>query len=78
MAPTNKENDEATKLQKRCWAVQMVRNKEEYILTMSLDDQPQGPDPHAKMSKRQFEKAMMMWRGQLRAKARALTSNDEK
>ena len=78
MAPANKENDEATKLQKRCWAVQMVMNKEEYILTKAFDDQPQGPDPYAKMSKRQFEKAMMMWRGQLRAKARALTSNDEK
>ena len=72
MDPTNKENDEATKLKKRWWAVQMVKDKVEYIVTTSLDDQPQGPDPYAKMSKRQWEEAMKNWRHQLRAKASEL------
>ena len=67
--PPNKENDEATTLEKRCNAVEAIKNKVEYILTTSLDDQPQGPDPYTKMSKRQFERAMKTWRAQLRANA---------
>ena len=67
MAP-NKENDEATKLKKRCNAIEAIKNKPEYILTTSLEDQPKAPDPYAKMSKRQFETAMMIWRTELRAK----------
>ena len=72
MATPNKENDEATKLKKRCDIVEAIKNKEEYILTTSLDDQPQGPDPHAKWSKRKWEIAMRQWRAQLRAKAREI------
>ena len=73
MAP-NKENDEATKLKKRCNAVAAIKTKPEYIIiTASLPDQPRAPDPHAKMSKRQWEKAMMMWRWELRAKLRELS-----
>ena len=74
MAAPNKENDDATKLKKRCDIVGWIKNKEEYILTTSLDDQPQGPDPYAKMSKRQLERAMRTWRAQLRAKASDLNS----
>ena len=72
MAP-NKENDEATRLKKRCNAVAAIKAKQEYIITASLPDQPRAPDPHAKMSKRQFEKAMMMWRSELRAKSREMS-----
>ena len=67
MAP-NKENDEATKLKKRRDAIETIKNKPEYILITSLEDQPGAPDPYAKMSKRQWEIAMMMWRTELRAK----------
>ena len=74
MAPPNKENDEATKLRKRCNAVEAIKNKVEYTRTTSLDDQPQGPEPYAKMSKRQFEIAMMTWRARLRAKVSELIS----
>ena len=68
----NKENDEATKLKKRCNAVATIKAKQEYNITASLPDQPRAPDPHAKMSKRQWEKAMMMWRSELLAKLREL------
>ena len=65
---SNKENDEATKLKKRCNAVAAIEAKPEYIVTTSLPDQPRAPDPYAKMSKRQWEKAMMTFRFELRAK----------
>ena len=73
MAP-NKENDEATKLKKRCNAVAAIKAKQEYIITASSPDQPQAPDPYAKMSKRQWEKAVMTFRSELRAKVSELNS----
>ena len=71
---TNKENDEATKLKKRCNAIAAIEAKTEYIVTTSLPDQPRAPDPYAQMSTRQWEKAMMTWRSELRAKFNQLSA----
>ena len=64
----NKENDEATKLEKRIRAVEAIKAKPEHIATTSLPNKPEGPDPYEKMSKRRWEKSMMNWRKELRDK----------
>jgi len=61
-----KENDEARKLEKRIRAVEAIKAK--YTATSSLPYQPEGPDPYEKMSKRTWEKSVMIWRAELRAK----------
>ena len=61
-----KVNDEATRLQKRCGAVEAIKSKHEYA---SLDEteRPQTPDPTEAMSKRCWEKSVMTWRKELHA-----------
>jgi len=66
----NKENDEATKLQKRCNAVEAIKAKPEYSAT---NPDPAEPDPYEKMSKRRWEKSMMIWRAELRARLNELS-----
>jgi len=55
-----KENDEATKLRKRVRAVEAIKAKPEYTATSSLPDQPEGPNPYEKMSKRKWEQSVMI------------------
>ena len=69
----SKENDEATKLQKRCNAIEAIKAKPEYSATSSLPTQPAEPDPYEKMSKRRWEKSVMTWRAELRARLNELS-----
>ena len=64
----SKENDEARKLQKKCNAVEAIKRTPEYIATSSLPNQPEEPDPYEKMGKRKWEKSVMTWRAELRAR----------
>ncbi len=70
---TNKENDEATKLQKKCNAIEAIKRKPEYVATSWRPNPPEEPDPYAKMSKRRWEKSVMIWRSELRALLRQLS-----
>ena len=73
MMAANKENDEATKLRKRCNAVEDIKRKPEYMATSSLPNQPEEPDPYEKMSKRKWEKSVMIWRAELRVRLNELS-----
>jgi len=68
------ENDKATKLKKRCAIIETTKRTPTYIITSTTCDsggRPTTPDPHAQqMSKRKWERALMNWRRELKAKAK--------
>jgi len=64
------ENDDATKVRKRQNGIDAVMRTPAYIITkLYYDEEIQTPDPNdLKLSKRQWEKSMMKWRADLKAK----------
>ena len=65
--PTCTENDDATKLRKRCNAISAIQMSDEYIF-FPLQERPLGPNPYQwTMSKRRWEKSCMDWRAELHA-----------
>ena len=74
MAPAPHVNDAATRLAHRHAGIDAIRRTDEYITVIYLliSQLPQEPDPHAPLSKREWEAAVTAWRNQLRDLARAV------
>jgi hypothetical protein len=71
----NKQNDDVTRLRKRTTAIEAVKRTPAYIIANLYDsDRSLTPDPNEKISKRQWEKSMMMWRAELRETFRELSA----